>query len=292
MSGRDLIGYGSTGSPLAWPNGARLAVSFVINYEEGAELSPLYHDSHAEVYGGEYPLPAKPKGRRNLSMESLFEYGARCGIWRLIRLFDQEKIPVTFFITAFALSQNQALCDYLNGSEHEVAAHGWRWLDYAKIPKNTERKHIKHCLNSIEELTGRRPRGWYTGRRSEHTVALLQEIGGFLYLSDSYADDCPYYQDGQLFIPYTLDCNDFRFSTSPGFSEPLDFYHQLKDTFDFLYQEQRNTMMSIGLHPRFSGHPGRAMALAEFIAYLKSYPDVWVARRVDIARHWRLGLPI
>jgi len=286
MSPRDLVGYGKQGPDIQWPKKAKLAVNFVINYEEGAELTPINHDKTAEVYGGEFPMANKPKGKRHLSMESLFEYGSRAGIWRLIRLFDNENIPLTFFITGFALTLNPDLCDYLKGETHEIAGHGWRWIDYATVSRTIEKNHIQQCIQTLEQLTGQRPQGWYTGRRSEHTLKLLKEIGSFLYHSESYADDYPYFNAGQLVIPYTLDCNDLRFGTSPGFGCPDDFYNHLKNTFDYLYAENRACLMTIGLHPRFSGHPGRCMAVKQFIDYMKQFPDIWLARRIDIAHYW------
>jgi peptidoglycan/xylan/chitin deacetylase (PgdA/CDA1 family) len=283
---RDLAGYGKEGPQVGWPNQARVAISFVINYEEGAELTPVNGDAHAEVYGGEFPLTIKDAGVRNLGMESLFEYGSRAGIWRLLRLFDGASIPVTFFATGFALTCNPDFCDYLKTSTHEIAGHGWRWIDYANMPREHEKKHIIQCINLIEKTSGTRPVGWYTGRRSPNTRDLLLEIGGFLYDSEAYSDDYPFYEGKHLVLPYSLDCNDFRFSTTPGFSSPEDFYHQLKSSFDYLYQENRSCMMSIGLHPRFAGHPGRCQALARFIDHIQQFPDIWLARRADIAEYW------
>lgn len=283
---RPMVGYGADSPKIHWPNRARLAINFVINYEEGAELSPVNGDKTAEIYGGEYPLASKPAGKRSLSMESIFEYGSRAGIWRLIRLFDTEKIPLTFFITGYALSLNPQFSQYLSTSSHEIAGHGWRWLDYAQLTLKEEKAHILHCMKAVQELTGKKIEGWYTGRRSEYTRGLLQEIGGFLYDSDSYADDFPYFEDNHLIIPYTLDCNDFRYSTTPGFNTADEFFNHLKNTFDYLYQENRHTMMTIGLHPRFSGHPGRCIALKQFIHYLKQFPDIWITQRIEIAKHW------
>ncbi|KTC95030.1 polysaccharide deacetylase family protein [Legionella feeleii] len=285
---RDMLGYGRKPPDIQWPNQAKVALNFVINYEEGAELTPVNGDASSEIYGGEFPLAAKPEGVRSLSMESLFEYGSRTGLWRLIHLFEQEQIPLTFFITGLALTLNAELSQYLQKSAHEAAGHGWRWIDYAQVPRKEEKEHILLCINTIETLTGQRPLGWYTGRRSEYTRDLLLEIGGFVYDSDSYADDLPYFAANHhhLIIPYTLDCNDFRFGTSPGFSQADDFFVYLKNTLDFLYQENRTTMMTIGLHPRFSGHPGRCLALKQFLSYLKQFPDIWITRRIDIARYW------
>lgn len=283
---RNLIGYGKKGSSISWPNQRRVAVNFVINYEEGAERTPLNGDLSAEVYGGEFPLPSKPKGVRNLSMESLFEYGSRAGLWRMIRLFDQKNIPLTFFITGYALTLNDEFCNYLKLSDHEIAGHGWRWIDYSTLSKKLEEEHIRKCITTIEALTGKQPKGWYTGRRSEFTRKLLLKIGGFLYDSDSYADDIPYFVGSHLVIPYTLDCNDFRFTTSPGYSHGDPFFTHLKNTFDFLYAENRSTLMTIALHPRISGRPGRCLAIQQFIEYLQQFPDIWITRRIDIAKHW------
>ncbi|MCH9756582.1 MAG: polysaccharide deacetylase family protein [Gammaproteobacteria bacterium] len=289
---RDMVGYGEEGSQVRLPDSARIAVNFVINYEEGAENSPVYGDAHAEIYGGEFALAQKPKGVRSLSMESLFEYGSRAGIWRLTRLFDKYQIPLTFFVTGFALEQNPEFAAYLRTSEHEVAGHGWRWVDYADMSKAEEKKQIKQCVKVLHQQTGKEPVGWYTGRRSEHTRKILLELGGFLYDSDSYADDYPYFEKKHLIVPYSLVTNDFRYQTTPGFSAPNDFFQQLKQTFDYLYQENRGAMMSIGLHARISGHPARTQAVQQFIEYIQSVPDVWITRRMDIASHWMKQLSV
>jgi allantoinase len=283
---RDMVGYGQQKPSIEWPKQARVAINFVINYEEGAELTPVNGDEFAETYGGEFPLALKPKGMRSMSQESIFEYGSRAGIWRLLRLFDAVSIPLTFFITGHALTLNPEFCTYLQSAQHEVAGHGWRWIDYALLSKQKEKEHILQCIETLTRLTGKRPQGWYTGRRSEHTRKLLLEIGGFLYDSDSYADDVPYLEDKHLIIPYTLDCNDFRFTTSPGFGIADDFFQHLKNTLDFLYEENRATLMSVALHPRISGHPGRSLALKKFIDYIQHFPNIWITRRVDIAQHW------
>ncbi|MDP1602927.1 MAG: polysaccharide deacetylase family protein [Legionella sp.] len=287
MNKRSIVGYGKKYPTIHWPDDAKIALNFVINYEEGAELCPLNGDNYSETYGGEFPLVAKPQGVRNLSMESLYEYGGRAGLWRLLRLFDKENLPLTFFITGFALTLNPDFCEYLRMHHHEIAGHGWRWIDYSPLPKEEEEKHILLCIETLHKLTGKKPQGWYTGRRSENTRELLLKIGGFLYDSESYADDIPYYEGTHLIIPYSLDCNDFRFGTSPGFNCPRDFFNQLKYTFDYLYEENRGGLMSIGLHPRYSGHPGRCMAVKKFIDYIKKFPDIWITRRIDIANHWR-----
>ena len=283
---RNMVGYGNKESHIQWPKQARVAINFVINYEEGAELTPVNGDNTAEIYGGEFPLAVKPLEMRNLSQESLFEYGSRAGIWRLLRLFDSASIPITFFLTGYALTLNPVFCNYLKSTQHEIAGHGWRWIDYALLTKQDEQKHVQQCIDTITKLTGKRPQGWYTGRRSEHTRNILLEIGGFVYDSDSYADDVPYLEGEHLIIPYTLDCNDFRYTTSPGFGTPDDFFLQLKNTFDFLYAENRPTLMTVGLHARISGHPGRCMVLKKFIDHLKHFPDIWIARRIDIAKHF------
>jgi allantoinase len=286
MNMRDLVGYGALGSKIFWPNKARIAVSFIMNYEEGSELSPIHGDLTAETYGGEFPLVPKPQGMRNLSMESIFEYGSRSGLWRLLRLFDAEKIPLTIFATGLALTLNPEFCSYLQQKKHEIAGHGWRWIDYSLLPREEEKQHITQTLDAIKNLTGFQPRGWYTGRRSENTRSLLKEIPTLLYDSDSYADDAPYVEEGHLIIPYTLDCNDFRYTTSPGFSTGRDFSAHLQATFNYLYQENRGNMMSVGLHPRISGRPGRCHAVKEFLDYIKKFPDVWITRRIDIAEYF------
>ncbi|KTD59079.1 polysaccharide deacetylase family protein [Legionella shakespearei] len=288
---RDLKGYGSHPPQIEWPNKARIAINFVINYEEGSELSPVNGDSEAETYGSDFPFSKKPKGERNYSMESFYEYGSRVGIWRLLRLFDSHYLPLTFFATGYALTLNPEFSAYLTDSRHEVAGHGWRWINYDKVPRSTEKKHIYRCIDTIEQLTNQRPIGWYTGRRSKHTRDLLLEIGGFLYDSDSYADDLPYKIGQHLVIPYSLDCNDFRFTTSPGFASGNDFYQHLKSTFDYLYQENRTAIMTIGLHPRLSGKAGNCMALSQFIAYIMQFQNIWIARRMDIARYWLESRP-
>lgn len=288
---RDLMGFGATPPNPRWPDGARLALSFVLNYEEGAESNPADGDEYAETYGGEFPLAKKPAGARSPSMESLFEYGSRAGVWRILRLFASRRLSLTVFATGLALQRNPALATYLAGTEHEVCGHGWRWIDYASVPRDQELHDIRRTVDTIEALVGRRPVGWYTGRRSVHTRELLVEAGGFLYDSDSYADDLPYFVEcagrPHLVLPYTLDCNDFRFGTSPGFSCSRDFSDHLQDAFDMLYEEGARTprMMSVGLHARMSGRPARARALARFIDYARSHDNVWICRRQDIARH-------
>jgi len=289
---RDLIGYGQNPPNPNWPNGAKLALSFVLNYEEGAERTPLNGDSHSEIYGGEFPLAPKPEGVRHLSQESLFEYGSRAGAWRLLRLFDEYQLPITIFATGQALELNPQMGAYLKESPHEVAGHGWRWIDYSDVSLDEERAHIKQTTHVIKTATGKQPLGWYTGRRSPNTRQLLVELGDYIYDSESYSDDLPYYEriNGKphLVIPYTLDCNDFRFTTTPGFSSSPDFYFYLRDTFDILMQEGEHQpkIMNVGLHGRIGGRPARALALKRFLDYVKSRDDVWICTRKAIARHW------
>jgi peptidoglycan/xylan/chitin deacetylase (PgdA/CDA1 family) len=283
---RDLIGYGLETPKCIWPNQAKLAISFVINYEEGSELTPVNGDSEAETYGCDFPFSRKAPGERHYSVESFYEYGSRVGIWRLIRLFEIYQIPVTFFICGQALTLNPALASYLAKSPHELAGHGWRWINYATQPLATEEAHINQSIETITQLTGKRPKGWYTGRRSNNTRDLLLKIGGFVYDSDSYADELPYKIGDHLIIPYSLDCNDFRYTTSPGFNTGQDFLVHLKSTFDYLYQEDKTAIMTIGLHPRLSGYPGRCNALKQFLDYVAPLPNVWITRRIDIANYW------
>ncbi|WP_367607183.1 polysaccharide deacetylase family protein [Legionella sp. W05-934-2] len=282
---RNLIGYGPNPPDYDWPNGAKVAVNFVLNYEEGAELTPVNGDDSCENYGGEFPLSRKEKNERSLSMESLYEYGSRAGVWRLLRLFEKNNVPLTLFATGLALQLNPPLCQYLTQKAYDIAGHGWRWIDQSQLSAPEEKRHMIKTIATIEQLTNQRIKGWYSGRKSNHTRRLLKEIGGFLYDSDSYADDIPYYDDDRhLIIPYNLVTNDFRFCTQPGFSGPADFYLTLKNTLDYLVSENRWSVMTIGLHPRISGYPARAQVIKEFLNYLKSKPNVWVCRRVDIAQ--------
>jgi len=283
---RDLVGKDPEPINFFWPNKTKIAVNFVLNYEEGSELTPVNGDLWAETSGTDFPFVPKAKGKRNLSVESFYEYGSRVGLWRLLRLFDHYQIPLTFFVTGQALMLNPLLASYLRQHTHEVAGHGWRWIDYANIPKTIEKEHMQLCIETLEQLTGQRPKGWYTGRRSEHTRELLLELGGFTYDSDSYADELPYYVDKHLIIAHSLDCNDFKFTTTPGFGSAQAFYDQLINTFDYLYQEKRPAIMTIGLHPRLSGKPDRCLMLKKFLDYLISYHDIWITKRIDIANYW------
>lgn len=287
---RDFIGYGGETPKNCWPLGAKIAVNFVVNYEEGAERNPLDGDRVHESYGVEFPLVKNREGLRHLGVESLYEYGARSGIWRLIALFESYRLPLTFFACAKALERNPPLVRYLKSSFHEIAGHGYRWIDYSDHSREEENREIIRCLEILKGLTGKEVRGWYTGRRGLHTRDHLVDIPEIVYDSDSYADDLPYYygKSNHLIIPYNLDCNDFRFTTQPGFSSPEDFFLQLKMSFDALYLEGERApkMLSIGLHPRISGRPARSFALKRFIDYISTYEGVWITRRIDIANHW------
>ncbi len=281
-----MIGYGPEEWDFLWPNKAKIAINFVLNYEEGSELTPLNGDAYAETGGADFPFAPKDKGQRNLSMESFYEYGSRVGLWRLLRLFDNYQTPLTFFITGQALILNPLFANYLAQQKHEVAGHGWRWIDYANIPRTVEKEHMLLCIEILSQLTGQRPKGWYAGRRSENTRDLLLEIGGFVYDSDSYADELPFYIEKHLIVPYSLDCNDFKFTTNPGFASPHAFYEQLISTFNYLYQEKHPAIMTVGLHPRLSGKPARCLVIKQFLDYLLQYKDIWITRRIDIANYW------
>lgn len=294
---RDMVGYGQTPPDPKWPNGAKLALNFVVNYEEGGENSILHGDPASESYLSEIvgipPLP----GQRNLTIESLYEYGSRVGVWRLLDLFREYELPFTSYAVGMALARHPEVARQMAADGHEIASHGWRWIDYHGVDEATEREHLKKCINIITELTGERPVGWYTGRISERTAQLVAEEGGFLYHSDSYADDLPYWEQigdrHNLVIPYTLDVNDMKFGGYQGFNSGDQFFAYLKDSFDWLYREGDKTprMMSVGLHCRIAGRPGRIAALARFLDYVKQHDRVWVCRRADIARHWRKTNP-
>lgn len=288
---RDLIGYGATPPDPQWPGGARLALQVVLNYEEGAERSVLHGDSASETFLSEIVAAEAYQGR-HMSMESLYEYGSRVGVWRLLRLFERRGLPVTVFGVAMALERNPDAVAAMLAGGHEIASHGWRWLSYQSVDEQTEREHIARAVSSIEKLTGQRPVGWYTGRDSPNTRRLVVEHGGFLYDADSYADDLPYWTSvsgkAHLVIPYTLDCNDMRFATVNGFGSGADFTDYLCATFDNLYREGKLTprMMSVGLHCRLGGRPGRCEAFERFLDHVERHENVWICRRADIARHW------
>lgn len=285
---RDLVGYGANPPDPRWPGGARIAVQFVINYEEGAERSVELGDSGSEAFLSEMVgAPSHPA--RAMAMESLYEYGSRAGFWRLHRLFTARGAPVTVFGVAQALATNPEAVAAMQAAGWEIASHGLRWIDYQSVPEDVERAHIAEAIRLHTEVTGTRPLGWYQGRTSPQTSRIVAEEGGFLYDADSYADDLPYYdrQHGgtQLIVPYSLDANDMKFVALNGFTEPAQFFRYLRDSFDLLYAEG-GRMMSIGLHGRIAGKPGRALAVAKFLDHVLAHEDAWIARRIDIARHW------
>lgn len=288
---RDLIGYGNRLPKVLWPQGAQIAVNFVLNYEEGSELNVLDGDDQSESYLTDLPGAVALKEERHLSVESLFEYGSRAGVWRLLRLFDDYQLPITLFATGLALEKNLELAEKLKMSRHEVAGHGYRWINYRMMSEEVERAHILKTIHSIETLTQKKITGWYTGRRSINTRKLIVEAG-LRYDSDSYADDLPYWEHlsgrKHLIIPYALDTNDARYAFSPGWNTGEDFFQYLKAAFDQLYLEgiDHPKMMSIGLHARLSGRPGRCEALRRFIEYLGKWERVWICRRDEIADHW------
>ncbi|NKC12995.1 MAG: allantoinase PuuE [Gammaproteobacteria bacterium] len=294
---RDLFGYGPTPPQPQWPNQARIAVQFVINYEEGAERCVLHGDAGSEAFLSEIIGAAPYSGVRHMSMESLYEFGARCGFWRLHRLFTERQIPATVFGVAMALERNPRAVEAMLDADWEIASHGYRWLDYQFIDERVEREHLEQAIEVHTRATGARPRGWYLGRTSPNTHRLVGEYGGFVYNADSYADELPYWDVTggvtQLMVPYTLDVNDMRFATPQGFSNGEDFFIYLKDSFDALYAEGATSakMLSVGLHCRLAGRPGRAAALARFLDYVQSHDQVWVTRRLDIANHWRTAFP-
>ena len=285
---RDMIGYGATPPEANWPGSARLALSFVINYEEGGENSILHGDRASETFLSEI-IGAKAYEARHMSMESMYEYGSRAGFWRLHRLFERYMLPVTVYGIAMAMERNPDVVAAMLKADWEIASHGYRWIDYQFVPEETEREHMAKAIDIHERLTGSKPLGWYTGRDSPNTRNLVLEHDHFLYDSDSYADDLPYWHQHDrghhLVIPYTLDNNDMRFAAPQGFNSGEQFYTYLKDSFDTLYEEG-GRMMNVGLHCRVVGKPGRAASLARFLEYVSTKPDIWVARRMDIANHW------
>lgn len=289
---RDMIGYGAHPPHANWPDGARIAVQFVLNYEEGGENNILHGDEASEAFLSEI-VGAQPwPGQRHMNMESIYEYGSRRGFWRLYDIFTSRAIPVTVFGVALAMQRNVECVKAMQDANWEIATHGLKWIDYRHVPKEIERSHIQQAIAIQLELVGERPLGIYQGRTSENTLTISMEDGGFLYSADSYADDLPYWISGphgpQLIVPYTLDANDMRFATPQGFNTGDQFFTYLKDSFDALYAEGATTpkMLSIGLHCRLVGRPGRSQALARFLDYIQSMPNVWCATRLDIARHW------
>jgi putative urate catabolism protein len=289
---RDLIGYGENPTHAAWPNGAKIAVQFVLNYEEGAERSILHGDEASEYFLSEMVGAQPIAGMRHMSMESLYEYGSRAGFWRLRRLFDDYQLPLTVFGVAQAMERNPAAVEAMLASGWEIASHGYRWIDYQHFPPALEQEHLEKAIEVHTRLTGQRPLGWYQGRTSPGTARLIAEEGGFVYDADSYADDLPYYdaQHGrpQLIVPYTLDTNDMRFVAPQGFNSGDQFFTYLRDAFDTLYAEGETApkMLSVGLHCRVVGRPARMAALKRFLDHILAHDKVWVARRIDVARHW------
>jgi len=296
---RDYIGYGRDNVPDAqWPNKAKIAIQFVLNYEEGGENCVLHGDSHSEIFLSEM-AGAEAYPTRHMSMESLYEYGSRAGVWRVLNEFKRRELPLTIFGVATALQRNPEVTKAIIEDGHEIACHGLKWIHYQHMPVEQEREHMQQALDIIEQLTGKRPIGWYTGRDSPNTRELVAEQSGMLYDSDYYGDDLPFWTqvtDAQnpgekrshLVIPYTLDTNDMRFASPYGFSHGEEFFQYLKENFDCLYEEGKNKpkMMSVGLHCRIIGKPSRFMALKKFLDYVQSHEDVWITTREQIARHW------
>ncbi len=290
---RDLEGYGRSIPDPRWPGGARIAVQFVINYEEGGENSILHGDEASEAFLSEIVGAAPWPGMRHMNMESIYEYGSRAGFWRLWRLFTDREVPLTVYGVATALERGPAQVRAMKEAGWEIASHGLRWIEYRDFSREDERAHMAEAIRIHEKMTGSRPLGWYTGRTSVNTTDLVMEEGGFLYSSDSYADDLPYWIEGpkgpHLIIPYTLDSNDMRFATPQGFNSANQFFAYLRDTFDVLYAEGKAgapRMMNIGLHCRLAGRPGRLAGLLRFLDHIDKHDGVWIARRIDIARHW------
>jgi putative urate catabolism protein len=289
---RDLVGYGRNPPDPKWQGQARVALQFVINYEEGGENCILHGDMASEAFLSEV-IGAEPlAGARHMNIESMYEYGSRAGFWRLYRMFTQREIPVTVYGVAMALQRHPEAVAAMQEADWEIASHGYRWIDYKYFGEDLEREHLQKAIAIHTQATGNRPLGWYTGRNSPHTRKLVVEEGGFLYDSDSYADDLPYwvhdYGKPHLVIPYTLDNNDMRFATAQGFNCGDQFFAYLRDAFDVLYAEGETApkMMSIGLHCRLVGRPGRAASIARFLDYVQQRDRVWICRRIDIARHW------
>jgi allantoinase len=306
---RDLIGYGARPPHPHWPGNARIALQFVLNYEEGSENCVLHGDPASETFLSEI-VGAQAFPMRHMSMESMYEYGSRAGLWRVLRLFEQRQLPLTIFAVAMALQRNPEAVAAFGQLGHEIACHGLRWISYQQVDVATERSHMAEAIHILRELTGAAPLGWYTGRDSPATRQLLVEHGGFRYDADSYADDLPFWQqvditaaDGtlqrtsHLVVPYTLDTNDMRFAAAQGFNTGTQFFDYLKDAFDMLYEEgdpdglNQPKMLSIGLHCRLIGRPGRLAALSRFLDYVQAHDKVWITRRIDIANHWHTTHP-
>jgi allantoinase len=301
---RDLAGYGRNPPHPHWPGQARVALQFVLNYEEGGENNVLHGDPASETFLSEI-IGAAAFPMRHMSMESLYEYGSRAGLWRVLRMFEQRQLPLTVFGVAMALKRNPEAVAAFGQLGHEIACHGLKWISYQNVDEATERAHMAEAVQIITELTGAAPAGWYTGRDSPNTRRLVVEHGGFEYDADHYGDDLPFWQPvahaggvtPQLIVPYTLDTNDMRFAAMQGFNSGTQFFDYLKDAFDVLYAEgdpaglNRPKMLSVGLHCRIVGRPGRAAALARFLDYVQGHDQVWITRRIDIARHWKATHP-
>ena len=294
---RDMIGYGSDPPNPQWPGDARIAVEFVINYEEGAENTILHGDTASESLLTEFGFAMPRVGERYLPVESMYEYGSRVGFWRLHRLFTERQVPITVFAVAMALERNPGAAIAMRDAGWDIASHGYRWIDHHGMPEDEEREHIRRVVEIHERLLGSRPLGHFLGRRSENTVRLVAEEGGFVYTQDSYADELPYWivESGRplLVVPYTADVNDHRFTTSPGFDWGEPFFQYARDAFDVLYAEgaRKPRMMAIGLHSRLAGRPGRFAALERFVEHVQSHEGVWLCRGIDIAEHWRAKFP-
>ncbi len=289
---RDLLGYGTNPPKANWPNNARIAIQFVLNYEEGGENCILHGDKASETFLSEIIGAPAFVNQRHMSMESIYEYGARAGVWRILNLFRQRNIPITLFAVAMAMQRNPAVIEQALTDGHEICSHGLRWIDYKDVSIDQERQHMQQAIEIHRELTGTAPKGWYTGRTSENTRNLVAENNGFTYDADDYSDDLPFWstqtKKPHLIVPYTLDTNDMRFAAPQGFNAGDQFFTYLKDAFDTLYDEGEHTpkMLSVGLHCRIIGRPARFAALKRFVDYAMSHDHVWFARRIDIANHW------
>ena len=294
---RDFIGYSNNYPKFRWPNNSKIAIQFVLNYEEGAESCVLNGDRDSEFFLSEIIGALPYKDARHMSMESIYEYGSRAGVWRVLNLFKNYELPITVFAVANALKCNQKFCDQVLKDNHEICSHGLKWINYHGISEDIERSHMHEAIEIQKSICGYRPLGWYTGRTSENTRKLVAEEGGFLYDSDDYSDDLPFWSKiinkPHLIIPYTLDANDMRFATNQGFNTSDHFYNYLVDTFNTLYEEGKTSpkMMSIGLHCRLIGRPGRFQGLKKFIDYILNFDDIWIAKRVDIAKFWINNFP-
>ena len=287
-----MAGYGGNPPVVRWPGDARIAVQFVINYEEGGENCVLHGDESSEAFLSEIVGALPYPGERHMNMESIYEYGSRAGFWRLHKMFTRRDLPVTVFGVAMALERNPAVVDAMKSAGWEIASHGYRWIDYQSVEESVERDHLQHAVELHASLTGDKPAGWYLGRCSPRSLKIAKDYGEFTYCADTYADDLPYWDysgdSALLMVPYTLDVNDMRFATPQGFNTGTQFFDYLKDSFDTLYAEgaEAPKMMSIGLHCRLAGRPGRAAAVERFLDYIGSHEQVWVAKRIDIANHW------